>query len=84
MPKPQAGKGSHRLQAVPNQRIQTLNAQLEEMARQDGAYFLDLYPLFANPEGYLQPRTQHGWAAFESSKATRLGALPFRFTAAKC
>jgi lysophospholipase L1-like esterase len=48
-------EGSSRLQAVPNRRIQALNTQLEEMSRQAGAYFLDLYPLFANSEGYLRP-----------------------------
>ncbi len=48
-------EGRSRLQAISNQRIQALNAQLEEMARQAGAYFLDLYPLFATPEGYLRP-----------------------------
>ncbi len=48
-------EGSSRLQAIPNQRIQALNLQLEAMAQQSGAYFLDLYPLFANPAGYLRP-----------------------------
>lgn len=48
-------EGQSRLLAIPNSRIQAINAQLEEMARQSGAYFLDLYPLFANPEGYLRP-----------------------------
>lgn len=48
-------EGHSRLLAISNQRIQSINAQLEEMARQSGAYFLDLYPLFANPDGYLRP-----------------------------
>lgn len=48
-------EGSSRLQAISNQRIQALNAQLEAIAQQGGAYFLDLYPLFANPAGYLRP-----------------------------
>jgi len=48
-------EGHSRLVAIPNQRIQAINARLEEMARESGAYFLDLYPLFANPEGYLRP-----------------------------
>jgi lysophospholipase L1-like esterase len=48
-------EGRDRLLAIPNQRIQTLNEQLEEMAQQSGIYFLDLYPLFANSEGDLRP-----------------------------
>lgn len=48
-------EGRDRLLAVSNARIQNLNQQLEAMARQSGVYFLDLYPLFANPEGDLRP-----------------------------
>ncbi len=48
-------EGRDRLLAIPNQRIQQLNQQLEVIARQSGVYFLDLYPLFATPEGDLRP-----------------------------
>lgn len=48
-------EGRDRLLAISNQRIQDLNEQLETMARQEGVYFLDLYPLFANPDGDLRP-----------------------------
>lgn len=48
-------EGRERLLSISNQRIQDLNEQLESLARQEGIYFLDLYPLFANPEGDLRP-----------------------------
>jgi lysophospholipase L1-like esterase len=48
-------EGRERLLSVSNQRIKELNQQLEQMARQEGVYFLDLYPLFANPDGDLRP-----------------------------
>ena len=48
-------EGHSRLVAISNQRIQAINTRLEEMAREAGAYFLDLYPLFANSDGYLRP-----------------------------
>jgi lysophospholipase L1-like esterase len=48
-------EGRDRLLAIPNPRIQQLNRQLETLARQSGVYFLDLYPLFATPEGDLRP-----------------------------
>lgn len=48
-------EGRDRLLRVPNQRIEALNQQLEQIARQEGVYFLDLYPLFANPDGDLRP-----------------------------
>lgn len=47
-------EGRDRLLAIPNSRIQGINQQLETIAREEGAYFLDLYPLFANPEGDLR------------------------------
>lgn len=47
-------EGRDRLLAVPNQRIQQLNKSLEELARQEGVYYLDLYPLFANSKGDLR------------------------------
>lgn len=48
-------EGRDRLLAISNERIQDLNQQLEDMAREKGVYFLDLYPLFATPEGDLRP-----------------------------
>lgn len=48
-------EGRDRLLSIPNSRIQDLNKQLETLARQQGVYFLDLYPLFANPDGNLRP-----------------------------
>ncbi len=48
-------EGRDRLLAIPNSRIQDLNKQLESIARDEGVYFLDLYPLFANPDGNLRP-----------------------------
>lgn len=47
-------EGRDRLLAIPNSRIQTINQQLEAIAREEGVYFLDLYPLFANPDGNLR------------------------------
>ena len=47
-------EGRDRLLAVPNRRIQNLNRQLESIARQEGIYFLDLYPLFSDAEGTLR------------------------------
>lgn len=48
-------EGRDRLLALSNQRIQEINEQLETLARQEGVYFLDLYPLFADPQGDLRP-----------------------------
>jgi lysophospholipase L1-like esterase len=48
-------EGRERLLAIPNSRIQDFNNQLETLARQEGVYYLDLYPLFANPDGNLRP-----------------------------
>jgi lysophospholipase L1-like esterase len=48
-------EGRDRLLAISNQRIQALNEQVETIARQAGVYFLDLYPLFADPDGDLRP-----------------------------
>jgi lysophospholipase L1-like esterase len=48
-------EGRERLLNVSNQRIKELNRQLEQIAREEGVYFLDLYPLFANPDGDLRP-----------------------------
>ncbi len=43
-----------RLLPIPNERIRQLNEQLKLMAQEKGAYFLDLYPLFSDPEGNLR------------------------------
>ncbi|MBF1999978.1 MAG: hypothetical protein IGS38_04605 [Synechococcales cyanobacterium M58_A2018_015] len=48
-------EGRDRLLTLPNQQIRDLNRQLETIAREEGAYFLDLYPLFANAAGDLRP-----------------------------
>ncbi|MBD2460163.1 hypothetical protein H6G89_03810 [Oscillatoria sp. FACHB-1407] len=47
-------EGRDRLLRVPNQRIQRLNEELAAIAREEGVYFLDLYPLFANAQGNLR------------------------------
>lgn len=47
-------EGRDRLVALPADRIQMVNAQLQNMARRQGAEYLDLYPLFVNGEGYLR------------------------------
>ncbi|GAB4230510.1 MAG: hypothetical protein Kow00121_59310 [Elainellaceae cyanobacterium] len=47
-------EGRDRLLELPNSRIRTLNDQLEALAQQEGVYFLDLYPLFANAQGNLK------------------------------
>ena len=43
-----------RLLPIPNERIRQLNEQLKLMAQEKGTYFLDLYPLFSDPEGNLR------------------------------
>lgn len=48
-------EGRDRLLSISNRRIQDLNKQLEDIAREEGVYFLDLYPLFANLDGDLRP-----------------------------
>lgn len=48
-------EGRDRLLTISNSRIQDFNKQLETLARQEGVYYLDLYPLFANPDGNLRP-----------------------------
>lgn len=44
-----------RLLALPNSRIQAMNQSLKTIANDHDAYYLDLYPLFANGEGNLRP-----------------------------
>jgi lysophospholipase L1-like esterase len=47
-------EGRDRLKAIPNTRIRSLNADLEELAAAEAVYYLDLYSLFADAEGNLQ------------------------------
>ncbi len=47
-------EGRDRLLINPNSRIRNLNLQIEAIARREQAYFLDLYPLFADREGLLR------------------------------
>jgi lysophospholipase L1-like esterase len=47
-------EGRDRLRAIPESRIQDLNQELEAIARQEGVYFLDLYPLFTDAQGDLR------------------------------
>ncbi len=48
-------EGRERLLALPNEQIMAVNQQLEDIAVDYGAYFLDLYPLMVTGEGYLRP-----------------------------
>lgn len=48
-------EGRDRLLLLPNTRIQSVNATLAQLARDNGAYYLDLYPLFARGDGALRP-----------------------------
>jgi lysophospholipase L1-like esterase len=43
-----------RLLDIPNRRIQALNSNLASIAHQQGAYYLDLYPLFSDDQGNLR------------------------------
>ena len=45
----------HLLLELPNERIRTMNQSLEDIADDYGAYYLELYPIFANGEGNLRP-----------------------------
>ncbi|MBD0335792.1 MAG: lysophospholipase [Cyanobacteria bacterium Co-bin13] len=47
-------EGRDRLLALPNERIRAVNTELRQIADDNGAYYLDLYPLFANGEGSLR------------------------------
>ncbi|NEO71476.1 GDSL-type esterase/lipase family protein [Moorena sp. SIO3H5] len=48
-------EGRDRLLTIPNSRIQNLNQQLKAIAHEEGAIYLNLYPLFADNQGNLQP-----------------------------
>ena len=48
-------ENSDRLLEIPNSRIRQLNRRLKAIADFEGAFFLDLHPLFTTPTGFLQP-----------------------------
>ncbi|MGK7920856.1 MAG: SGNH/GDSL hydrolase family protein [Trichodesmium sp.] len=39
---------------LPNSRIRKINRRLKDLADEEGAFFLNLYPLFTNSQGFLQ------------------------------
>lgn len=47
-------EGKERLLAVSNERIRDLNQQLAQLAADESIYYLDLQPLFSDPEGNLR------------------------------
>lgn len=47
-------EGRDRLLQIPNEQIRQINRDLEAIAAQEGVYFLDLYPLFADKNGNLR------------------------------
>ncbi|HEY9736694.1 MAG TPA: GDSL-type esterase/lipase family protein, partial [Trichocoleus sp.] len=47
-------EGRDKLLALPNEQIRTINAELQQIATENGATYLDLYPLFANGNGELR------------------------------
>ncbi|OKH40520.1 G-D-S-L family lipolytic protein [[Phormidium ambiguum] IAM M-71] len=47
-------EGRDRLIAIPITRIQQLNQELAAIAQEEEVKFLDLYPLFTNPQGHLR------------------------------
>ncbi|MBW4655574.1 MAG: lysophospholipase [Kaiparowitsia implicata GSE-PSE-MK54-09C] len=49
-------EGRDRLLSVPNSRIENLNQQLGAIAAAEGVYFLNLYPLFTDETGNLDPQ----------------------------
>jgi len=48
-------EGRDRLLAIPNSRILALNEQIKGIAKEEGGIYLDLYPLFADTNGNLNP-----------------------------
>lgn len=48
-------ENSDRLLDIPNSRIRELNRRLKAIADFEGAFFLDLHPLFAGPNGFMKP-----------------------------
>lgn len=47
-------EGRDRLLEIPNARVRELNRQLQAIAHEENAFFLDLYPLFADDRGNLR------------------------------
>lgn len=47
-------EGRDRFPGLPNSRIHRLNRELETIAQEQGVYFLDLYPVFANEQDNLR------------------------------
>lgn len=48
-------EGRDRLLAIPNSRIRQLNRELEAIAIAEGAFYLNLHPLFTDEKGNLRP-----------------------------
>lgn len=48
-------EGRDRLSNIPNRRIRYLNRELQTIATAEGAFFLDLHPLFTDEQGQLRP-----------------------------
>ncbi|MEB3277812.1 MAG: SGNH/GDSL hydrolase family protein [Lyngbya sp.] len=48
-------EGRDRLLAIPNSRIRQLNRELEAIAIAEGAFYLNLHPLFTDDQGKLRP-----------------------------
>lgn len=75
-----------RLPAIPNQRIQTLNHQLAELAQLENVEFLDLYPFFVGADGLLQPElttdglhlSAEGYAVWRSQLEQVMASSPQR------
>ncbi len=44
-----------RLLQIPNSRIRKINRSIKAIADAEGAFFLNLHPLFADPQGFLRP-----------------------------
>jgi lysophospholipase L1-like esterase len=49
-------QGRDRLQNLPNDRIRALNRELAAIATREQVTYLDLHPLFTNPQGDLRPK----------------------------
>lgn len=47
-------EGRHKLQKIPNQRIQRINQRLRALAESESVIYLDLYPFFSDSEGNLR------------------------------
>lgn len=48
-------ENSDRLLQIPNSRIRLLNRRLKAIADSEGAFFLNLHPLFTDNDGFLMP-----------------------------